>query len=346
MIWSLGWRKDTLGVVDHAIATFASRMGRASTERYGKKYGWIGFYTYAGILTDKGMFPADQRLSDLGVDPSFPEPPPPAPVAVAHWARETPRDDRRWIRQGVVSVPDELLYQRDIGTCSGPWIAIHGYMITHGQAPGRRVFGILKALLVADRDVDRLVSMVKTKDYPGNDWLPEEPSNHYIFAGEIPWHPEYAWNESGKAVELYRGMIDVGGGPPVSTEILAHIYAWEDYHSKLNQAGGAPVPSRPFSERFDLRGVPQSFGQVLPNGSHAALSCAAPAGYEGHVLYAREDLVRRYARGRQLVWFIWGERQIWPHPYPTPDWIVQAAQDHADIWRHVRRADELSPAFA
>ena len=346
MLWSLGWRKDVLGVVDGAIAIYTSRMDRASTERYGKKYGWIGFYTYAGILTDVGRFPADQRLSDLGVDPSFPEPPPPAPIALPHWARETPRDDRRWIRQGVVNVPDELLYRPDIGTDSGPWIAVHGYLHTRDQAPGRRVFGILKALLVAGRDVDRLVSAMKTKDYPGNNWLPEEPSDYYIFAGEIPWHPEYARNYSGNTAELYREMIDVTDSPPVSAESLAHVYAWESYHSKLNRAGGTPVPSRPISERFDLRGVPQFFAQVLPSGPVAAVTCAAPAGYDGHLLYIRENLVRRYARGRQLVWFVWGERQIWPFPHPAPDWIIRAARDHADIWRHVRRAEELSPAFA
>ena len=58
-IWGLGWRKDVLGVTDDAIESYRSRMDRATTERYGKKYGWIGFYTYAGILSDEGQFPAD-----------------------------------------------------------------------------------------------------------------------------------------------------------------------------------------------------------------------------------------------------------------------------------------------
>ena len=47
------------------------------TERYGKKYGWIGFYTYAGMLDSDGRLPKDdERLSDVPIDPSFPESPP------------------------------------------------------------------------------------------------------------------------------------------------------------------------------------------------------------------------------------------------------------------------------
>ncbi|MCE5267641.1 MAG: AAA family ATPase [Planctomycetaceae bacterium] len=347
-IWQLGWRKDLLGVVDDNIASdrYSSRMDRVPTERYGKKYGWIGFYTYAGIMTDEGRFPADERLSDLGVDPSFPEPPPPAPVTLPRWAGQTPKDDRRWIRYGVISVPDELLYRSDIGPHRGPWIAVHGYLTTKDQTTGRRVFGILKALLVANRDVDRLVNAITTKDYPGNHWLPEEPSNYYLFAGEIPWHPEFSRNDFGDSFERYCEPVDIIGGPPVDVEILAHDYAWESYHSKLNDAGGSPVPSQPFSEQFDCRGIPQSFGQTLADGSVATLSLAAPTGYDGNLLYFREDLLRRYAGRRQLIWLAWGERQISPFPYPTPDWLVRAAQDGANIWRHVRRGDELSTAFA
>jgi hypothetical protein len=29
-----------------------------------------------------------------------------------------------------------------------------------------------------------------------------------------------------------------------------------------------------------------------------------------------------------------------------PEWVVRAARDHADIWRHIRRAEELCRAFA
>jgi hypothetical protein len=345
-IWTMGWRKDGLGAVDENVSSLRSMSHWPATERYGKKYGWIGFYTYAGTLTDNGRLPPTERLSDVPIDPSFPDPPDRFPIELPIWARDTPSDVRRWIRRGMVRVPDEHFYSRDIGTYPGPWLAVYGNVNTGQQTPGRHVWGLLTALLVAPRDVDRFVTALNREQYPGNRWIPREPSEYYTFAGEIPWSSEFGFNADGEQPQLYRGTVDVGDASPVIVEILAHRYSWESYHSELNKAGGALVPSKPFSSTFDLRSVPQSFNQVLPDGTLGALSFAAPDRFDGHLLYLREDLLHRYAEGRQLVWFIWGERQIRPYPFPTPDWIVDAARSGADIWRHVRRGGDLSSAFA
>jgi hypothetical protein len=83
---------------------------------------------------------------------------------------------------------------------------------------------------------------------------------YYLFAGEIPWSPEFAY-ELGKAgfEQPYLHQIAINGQGHIEVEILAHRFAWESYHSQLNQAGGAYVPSKTFSQKFDLRGIPQSF---------------------------------------------------------------------------------------
>lgn len=345
-VWTLGWREIGLGAVDKDLSSYASRGDRAPTERYGKKYGWIGFYTYAGMLDDDGRLPI-KRLSDVHIDPSFPEPPSPVPIDLPIWARPTSEDDRCWIRQGIVTVPDEMLYCPDLGAHPEPWIAVHADLNTKGLAPGRRVFGVLTALLVATADADRLVDALKTRDYPGRWRLPEVPSDYYTFAGEIPWSPEFARRDAdGHPAQLYRETVEVGNGSPIEVEILAHRYAWESYHSMLNQAGDVLVPSRSFSATFGLRGIPQTFVQKLPDGTTAALSLGAPAGFEGHLLYLREDLVHQYAAGRRLIWFVWGERQLCPYPYPEPDWLIDARQNGADVWRQIRRGEELSRAFA
>ena len=344
--WALGWREASFGHIDENLSHHASRLDRAPAERYGKKYGWIGFHTYAGILDDGGQLDGD-RLSDVDNDPSFPEPPPPAQINVPKWARSTPANDRRWVRQGVVSVPTELMYLSSINSHAGPWIAVYADLHTKDQAPGRRVFGVLRTLLVAPADADRLVGALNTRAHPGGWWLPEPPDDHYTFAGEIPWSPGFARTEDyDDPNQIYRGEVEVDDGPPVEVEILAHRYAWEGYHSVLNEAGGALVPSRPVSAAFDLREAPRSFDQTLPDGTRAAMSFRAPAGLGGHLLYLREDLVHRYAAGRRLIWFTWGERELYPLPRSIPDWLVRASQKGEDIWRHIRRGEELSPAFA
>ena len=65
-----------------------------------------------------------------------------------------------------------------------------------------------------------------------------------------------------------------------------------------------------FSEAFGLRGIPQTFDQQLSDGTWASKTLRAPIGYSGDLLYLREDLVRKYAKGRKLIWFIRGETNI------------------------------------
>ena len=346
-VWELGWRESGLGTIDKDLVSGFSRNEQARTERYGKKYGWIGFYTFAGMLEDDGRLPAE-RLSDLQLDPSFPERPLTAPFELPVWARAKPSDDRRWISRGVVTVPDELLYRSAIDTNPGPWLAVHGHLYSEGQAPGRRVFGYLSALLVARRDADKLARALFERKHPGVLRLQEVPEDYYTFAGEIPWSSEFGSRYAdGEVARLYRRTVDGQVGGRIEVEILAHRYAWESYHSSVNEAGGALVPSWPVSKRFDLRAMPQSFTQALPVGTAAALSLSAPKGFGGHLLYLREDLLRRYAGNRRLLWFIWGERELYPYLlHHSPDWLTEASRQGADVWRNVRRGEELSKAFA
>jgi hypothetical protein len=96
------------------------------------------------------------------------------------------------------------------------------------------------------------------------------------------------------AEESYRRNVRSSNTQSVNVEVLAHEYAWESYHSELNRAGGAYVPSRTVSVKFDLRSIAQSFDQLLPDGSRATITLGGVDGLEGSVLYIREDLLRAY----------------------------------------------------
>jgi hypothetical protein len=262
------------------------------------------------------------------------------------WATSAPVNDRLWILQGTVTVPDQLLYCFDIGPCPGPWIAVYADLITKDQIPGRQVFGKLMALLVAATDADRLINALNLRDRPADFWLPELPRDHYTFAGEIPWSSVFARNGiDSDSMQSYREAIRVDNGTPIEIEILAHRYSWETYYSEVNKVDSAIVPSRHFSATFDLRSIPQSFHQKQPDGAVAALSFIAPARLDGHLLYLRENLLEQYAAGRRLIWFVWGKRQLYPYPKQGPRWLIQARQNGADVWRDVRRGEELSSAF-
>lgn len=87
--------------------------------------------------------------------------------------------------------------------------------------------------------------------------------------------------------------------------------------------------------------MPQSFDQVEPDGKRASKSFSAPAGFDGRVLYLREDLLQRYAAGRRLVWWIRGERRIGRQTDNLTDQLREIFQHAQDEWRIARRGEEL-----
>ena len=186
-------------------------------------------------------------------------------------------------------------------------------------------------MVVAQKTGAQLVSALKSGTRP---WVTRDvPSDHYIFAGEIPWHPNFA--SVALAEDAYRENVRVGSTRAVDVEVLAHNYSWESYHSELNRAGSARVPSQLFSARFDLRSVAQSFDQLLPDGSRATITLGGVDGLEGDVVYVREDLLRQYVGDRVVVWFAFGERELRPYPPSPPEWLMDAQRNEANAWHQV-----------
>jgi hypothetical protein len=136
------------------------------------------------------------------------------------------------------------------------------------------------------------------------------------------------------AEDAYREHVRTGT-QTVEVEVLAHDYAWESYHSEMNRAGSARVPSQLFSARFDLHSIAQSFDQFLPDGSRATITLGGVDGLEGDVVYVREDLLRQYVGDRVVVWFAFGERELRPYPPSPLQWLIDAQRNEANAWHQV-----------
>lgn len=64
------------GTPHHLSSVPATPQLRWRIERYGKRYGWIGFHIMAGLLSDRGQPPEGLEVD---IDPAFPQPPQPVP---------------------------------------------------------------------------------------------------------------------------------------------------------------------------------------------------------------------------------------------------------------------------
>ncbi|MCX5327775.1 hypothetical protein [Streptomyces sp. NBC_00120] len=336
VVYALGWRPELFDEVERRITSGASRQRHNSTgriERYGKKYGWIGFHIMAGMLADRGQPPEDLEVD---IDPTFPQPPRPLPVPLITWAPRTPADDLEWLRHGIVKVPDDFLAPARLDEDEGPWLLVHAEIDTEDVTTGRDTFGLFNTVLVDQENLTELLGAFDAMAHPGRDMI-DLPAEYYVFAGEIPWHTRFAAPEPGLAVQdLYSDTLRYDR-PELRFERLAHHFTWESHHSSQNQAT-AYVPSRLFSQAFDLRALPAGFDQSEPSGTRAARSFAAPPGFSGGLLYLRADLLRQYAAGRAIVTFCWGERQIktvWPE---RPSGALQKLyQAHQNIWRQTKQ---------
>jgi hypothetical protein len=342
VVWAFGWRKATFDVLESKIAEHRSRGGRGDrplAERYGKKYGWIGFYTYAGLLEERGQFPRKNReFSDVDIDPSFPEKPPTdGDISVPEvWLSPSMERHESWVRDGNTSMPRSLLRRETIGEHCGPWLAVHGFVKAADRILGREAWAFISAFAIDERSASQLCSALSAGTRP---WGARDvPSDHYVFAGEIPWHPNFA--SLALDEDAYRENARVEA-VTLSVEVLAHEYAWESYHSEMNRAGSARVPSRLFSNQFDLRCAAQTFDQFLPDGSRATITLSGVDGLEGDVLYIRKDLLRQYVGDRAIIWFVFGERELQPYPPSPPQWLVDVDLEQANSWCEVLTESDL-----
>lgn len=341
VVWALGWRKTAFDELDRRIADDPYRRGRGDrspVERYGKKYGWIGFFTYAGVLDDQKLLPQDNSFSDVDIDPSFPEEAKTdgASSVPELWLSPSIESHENWVRAHTTSLPIAIIRRDSIGGCDGPWLAAHGHVSAEDRVLGRSAWAFLSALLVSQ---DTKPSLVTFLNAGGRPWgVRGVPADHYTFAGEIPWHPNFA--SVAYTDGSYREQVRINADS-VEVEILAHDYLWESYHSDINRAGRARVPSREFSVKFDLYGTPQSFDQFLPDGSPATITLSGVDGLEGDIVYLREDLLRQYAGDRAIVWLVFGERELRPYPPSPPKWLLDAQRASEDAWSMVFTESDL-----
>lgn len=336
---ALGWREESFGDLDRRISDsgFLNRGRETQTERYGKKYGWAGFFSYVGILEDRGELAiASYGFSDVDIDPSFPKKPrhDGENTMSQVWLSPSQTSDEVWLRDGATPLPRELLRRPSIGGVDGPWILLHASLETEDKVLGRTSWAMITACVTAKEDAAAVASALAER---GLDHF-YVPDDHYTYAGEVPWHSKFAaatLHEDGylRTIKGKTSQFDI--------EILAHGYEWERYHSELNDAGGALVPSKPLSQTFHLRTAAQSFDQFHPDGSHATISLGGVDGLEGQALYIREDLLLKYAENRALLWSTFGERQLCSLSLIRPEWLTRILELRLNSWHKVFTLQDL-----
>jgi hypothetical protein len=176
--------------------------------------------------------------------------------------------------------------------------------------------------------------------------IPEPSSDHYTYAGEIPWSKHFALElrkTNGKAkrdkrdafVVYERGRWRRG----ISVEVPVHRFGWESYHSQLNQVNGTTVLAPALCEKFslvnhqgewdlyDMSGLPATIYREMKDANDS---------HRSNFLYLRADLMTNYLSSQlDLVWLVWGERNFHFKSFGAPP--SDAFDGHKHIHRYGRK---------
>lgn len=343
-VWELGWREKSFGSVDQFIAANAERPygTKRRVERYGKKYGWIAYHEMVGRLVDIGRAPAPfgyaARLMP-DIDPTFPDKPSGAPMALPLWAPEEPTDDQTWLTSGKVAIPDQLWSPEEIHGVDGGWLLVEGYL--DHRHDGRTVFGFFRTLLLEPQDAEPAQQLARERQYPGNDFFPPLPMVRNVLAAEMPWSTrfELTFDDDAPSASPHRVLRLDWQDDGIRLDQLAVQFA-PDSTSDTGLGEGYDVPSFEFATRFDLRQLPGTLDLVGLDGRRASAVFRADKPWRGHLLYLRRDLVESFAGDRRIMQAAWGEREVAVDWHSPPSWVRAAQRSHANVWRHIRMLRE------
>ncbi|MCQ4299784.1 hypothetical protein NAV11_07655 [Pseudomonas songnenensis] len=314
----LGYDPAQFEAVDRQMNS-GPRMGgdKHKVDRYGKKYGWIAYFEMWGVRYAQGLLAERRsaRPSDADIDPTFPLAATRIDLPLQDLFSGQPTGTGDWVVRGPQPDYRGILEIEEIDGLSGPWVVLDGFLEQNAPADDRQVFTFLRGVLVDSGEVDHLCTLFTGLEYPGNDAIPEEPSFHYTYAGEMPFSsipgmPVANEREDDRAE--YMVSADRWSNSGVTVDIPVQKYNWESYHSVLNQSSGASLPSKLLCKALSLRyhankwdlldasGVASLYREVGEYGSQIS----------GSFSYLRRDLLDSYLTqsGKMLVWLMWGER--------------------------------------
>ncbi|WP_280830999.1 NACHT domain-containing protein [Mycolicibacterium frederiksbergense] len=319
----LGYSTERFNVADRAIVNRNGRRREGEeVDRYGKKYSWIAFYEMYGFRAGLGKI-ADHRLaypwpSDADIDPSFPQPTPTWKPPHRDAFEASPVAFEEWLTDGEDPDYASLLRLTEVDGNVDDWVLLDAH-IHEGAPDGRELKGWVTSVFAPDSSLQRLREEIAEGRELHNDGFPNPGADYYTFHGEVPWSPAFGSDVRRKGGRPRRlndrafTYFDSGWKPGIPVEQSSRHWAWESYHSQMNQTGNVMFPAPPIATDLGLRVVGGSSDMVDERGALATIYRKAPGpGYGCSLLYIRGDLVRAYSERRSLhlVQAVVGERTL------------------------------------
>ncbi|MDH2171079.1 hypothetical protein N5J50_01230 [Acinetobacter johnsonii] len=307
----LGYEPEKFQEIDRDISSNSYYNRDVKIDRYGKKYSWIAFYEMYGWKADRELLDdwrVNERCSDVSIDPTFPKLDNSWSPELTNIFTDSPNDIGEWILNGPTPNYLNLLETQQF-TQTNSWILLNGFLKEGSKTDYREISTFMRGFFVANEHISKLSDFVFNEDYLGNNALPQTPEYHYKYAGEMVLGNTFFKLNHNVSSQMNFDGSDESSFP---IELPVQSYAWESYHSTLNQAGGIDFPTPELCQRLGLKyhnGDPDLY-DLDGVGSIFRTFKSDNDTLRGNLSYLRKDLFQKYLTETEqtFVWILWGER--------------------------------------
>jgi hypothetical protein len=349
-VFDLGWTVEKFGVFDRDVNAHIWSRDAKKSERIGKKYQWIAYHEFLGLVADNFEF-GNELYSDAekkydgpwqmyvrDIDPSCALRDIPggdkaedawwSPRTAYNW--ESEHRNSSWINS-ITDLPlVEPLIQVSSPEDGSGWLVLESYpewkepipsYEEDFEKPRKWLWYQLRSFLVDRKNAAKAFEWLSKQDFWGR-WMPENPEHHAVFLGEFYWAP---------ALRRHDPIVDPrteGSNSRMSALSFPLVFTSGSYHSEMNSFDCSAeerfsvfLPGAWIVKKMGLQwnGIEGRFfdsaGTLV--AFDPALSYAGP-----HALLIRKEAFISFVKeqGYEIIWFLLGGKQILGGGWDRKDW--------------------------
>ncbi len=349
-VFDLGWTIERFGNFDRDVNAYMWTRDARKSERIGKKYQWIAYHEFLGLVADNFEFgnplydhcektyegPWQMYVRDI--DPSCAlrrirggdkhENAWWSPRTAHNW--ESGDQGRQWIASATDLPSVEPLLQVTSPEDGSAWLVLESYpewkepipsFEEDFEKPRKRLWYQLRSFLVERKEAAKTYRWLSKQHFWGR-WMPEDPEHHTAFLGEFYWAP---------ALRRHKSMFDPrqeGSSPRMSGISCPFVFTSGSYHSEMNSFDCSAeerfsvfVPGAWIVKKMGLKWNGMEGRYFDLTGTLVAFDPAVC--YEGpHALLIRKEALTTFLRREEyeIIWFVLGAKQILGGGWAPKDW--------------------------